>query len=253
MSPRLALALDGPAEAPPLLLLHSLGADRRMWAPQVEALRAERRLLRVELWGHGASPTPPPPHDLAALSAQVLEAVDAAGVGRFDLAGISLGGQLALHIAAEHPERVRTLTAGATAARIGEASGWDARVAAVRAGGMAAIAELALSRLFSPGLAERAPDTYAAAREALLACDPEGYVACCRALRDADLSPLLPHIQAPTLLVAGTLDLSTPPSALRSVGARVREAAVLELEAGHLINLEAPEAFTAALRAQLAG
>lgn len=244
----LAVQLSGPPDAPALVLLPSLGSDRQMWRPQVAALATTRQVAAVELWGHGASPTPPGPHTLAAMGAQVLSALDEAGIGQFDLAGISLGGQLALWLAARHPDRVRRLVAGATAARIGSTEGWDARISAVRDGGMAAIADLALSRLFSDRCD---PETFAEARSVLLSVDPEGYTACCAALRDADLTDALPTITAPTLLVAGSLDPSTPPAALHHIAGLVPGARVQELEAGHLLNLEAPAAFTAALRAHL--
>lgn len=231
----------------PLVLLPSLGTSRAMWTREQAAWSAARRVLVVEPWGHGESPTPEGPHTLARLGEQVLAALDEAGVEAFDVIGISLGGQLALWLAATVPHRVTRLVAGATAARIGSEDGWNQRIATVRDGGMAAVAELALSRLFSPELAEARPEVVEAMGQVLRRTDAEGYMACCAALRDADLGPVLAGITAPTLLLAGTRDASTPPAVLHDLGRRIPHAQVLELDAGHLLNLEAPDAFDAAL------
>ena len=159
---------------------------------------------------------------------------------------------MALWIAAHHPARVRRLIVCASAARVGDRAGWDARIALVRAGGMAAIEEVAIARFFSNGFMQRAPRVVEAARAQLRATDPQGYIRCCEALREADLTEVLPRIEAPTLLLAGAADVSTPPSALRSLQSRIPGARLSVIpKAAHLLNLEAPQAVTEAIEAHL--
>lgn len=251
MSVELAWRVDGPEDGQPLVLLHSLGCDHTMWDPQVAALSAERRILRVDLRGHGSSPVPAPPYTLAELADDVLRVADEAGLDRLDLAGISLGGQVALAIAARLPDRVRRLVAGATALRIGTPDGWDARIAAVREGGLEGLTGLALGRFFAPGFDGPAVD---ATRRVLLATAPSGYIGCCTALRDADLTEEARAITAPTLLLAGGADVSTPPTDLQDIADVVPGARIEVLpEVGHLLNLEAPDVVTDLIEAHLRG
>src|SRR5262249_34475396 len=118
----------GPDGAPAVLAVHSLGTDRTMWTPLVEQLGSEYRVLRVELPGHGDSPAPGGPCSLDDIERAVLAAVGEAGVTCFHYCGVSLGGMLGLRLAARHPERVLSLVAANTAARIGSAELWRDRV-----------------------------------------------------------------------------------------------------------------------------
>ncbi|NVB42927.1 3-oxoadipate enol-lactonase [Pseudenhygromyxa sp. WMMC2535] len=254
MSVNLAWRAEGSPAAPPLVLLHSLGSDRTMWDPQAAALAERRQLIRVDLRGHGRSPAPPGPYSLEDLASDVLRVADMAGASRFDLCGLSLGGQLALWIAAHEPARVRRLVACATAPRIGNSEGWQARIDAVHGQGMGPIADLAIERFFSPAFQSEAPAEVEAAREILRRTKAEGYAGCCAALRDADLRGELGAITAPSLLIAGQADVSTPPECLHAAAEEIRQAQV-EVEeipgAGHLLNIEAPERVTALILAHL--
>lgn len=245
-------SVQGPDGAPPVVLLPSLGSDRTMWSFQVEALVPDHRVVIVEPRGHGAAASPPGPYTLEDLSSDVLAVTDALGFERFHLVGISLGGITALWIAARYSHRVQTLTVANTAARIGTPEGWADRIASVRAGGMPAICEAVIDRFFTPAFRRDHPDRVESARDALLQVDPNGYVACCEALADGDVSDVLERIAAPTLIIGATADVSTPPEQARSLHQAVPNSHLEVLQqAGHLSNLERPQAFNRLLRGRL--
>src|SRR3954469_20197225 len=154
---RLAYQLDGPADAPMLLLSNSLGTDLRMWEPQVAALASELRLLRYDTRGHGQADAPPGPYTLERLGLDALALLDGLGIERAHVCGLSLGGLTALWLAIHHPDRVDRAVFANTAARIGLAETWSARIAAVEAGGMAAIRDAVLTRFLSADFRARDP------------------------------------------------------------------------------------------------
>ncbi len=241
---RIAYRALGPVDGPGLVLTHSIGWDHSMWAPQIEALGADYRIVAVDTRGHGQSGSPPGPYSLEMLSGDIVAAAKAAGLARFHIAGVSMGGQIALWVAAHRPELVLSVTAANTAARIGDAAYWKARIEAVRANGMAAMRESVPAR-FAPGFPSAHPDWYAGAVEALLSTDPEGYVGCCAALAASDLSGVLGSIGVPTLLIGGELDASTPASDMERLHAAIVGSRLRILEgAAHIANLDRPDVFT---------
>ena len=248
-----AWADEGAPDAPPLLLLHSRGSDRTGWEPQARALAGPLRVLRVEARGHGRAPAPPGPYTLADLGGDVLELADALGLDTFHVAGISLGGLTALWLAVHHGDRLRSLTAANTAARVGSADGWQARIRAVRDHGLAGIRDEVVARFFAPGFGERDPATLAQAQAAFVRADADGYAACCAALADADLTADVGSITTPTLVVGGAHDVATPPGQSEELHAAIPGSRLLVLEdAAHLSNLEQPDVFSSALQTHIA-
>jgi len=244
---RLVYDVDGPASAPACLLLHSLGTTTALWAPQWAPLAATRRMVRHDVRGHGRSQPPAGPYTLDRLGQDALAVLDAAGIERADVCGVSLGGLTALWLGIHAPDRVGCLVAANTAARLGSREGWSDRIEQVRAGGMEAVAEGGLARWFTSGFRDTHPETADRFRAMLLACPVEGYTGACAVLRDADLRADLGRIAAPTLVVSGTHDTATPPALGAEIAAGVREARIIELDAAHLSNVEQPIAFTAAV------
>jgi len=239
----------GPSEAPSLLLVHSLGLDAEMWAPQVEMLSDDHHVVVMDLRGHGRSDAPPGPYTMGRLARDVLAVADAAGFDRFDLCGLSIGGQVAQWLAIERPHRLRSLVLANTAARIGTDESWAARIAAVEAGGMGSIASGVIERWFSAGFETREPRRYADAHERLLTTSPVGYVGCCEALAASDLRERVSRIGVPTLIIAGGEDLPTPPADARALHEAIAGSELEIIEgAAHISNLDAAAAFTSRLR-----
>jgi 3-oxoadipate enol-lactonase len=239
--------LAGPAEAPMVVLSHSLGADLSMWDPQARALAARFRVLRYDGRGHGRTTVAPGPYSIETLARDVLALMDALGVERAHFCGLSMGGMIGMWLGAHARERIDRLVLCNTGARIGTSEGWNARIRAVERGGMVAVASAVVERWFTPEFRHRSPEVVARAERMVANSPAAGYTACCAAIRDADESPHLGAIVARTLVIAGTYDPATPPADGRALVAAIPRARYLELVASHLSNLEAEGSFTAEL------
>ena len=244
---RLHYRIDGDAAAPPLVLSNSLGASLEMWEPQMAELSARFRVIRYDTRGHGESEVAPGPYTIAMLGADVVALLDALAIPRAHFCGLSMGGMTGMWLGVNAPERIDRLVLANTAAKIGSADLWNARIDAIRNGGMAAVASGVLARWFTPAMLGQ-PTTMVSRLSATFERIPaEGYVACCAAVRDMDQRSALSSIRVPTLVIAGSVDLSTPPDDGRYLADHIPGARYVELPAPHLSNVEAAPAFTQAL------
>ena len=237
---------DGPAGAPAVLLLGSLGSTVAMWDAQVPALARQFRVVRADLRGHGGSPVPPGPYEIADLGADVLALLDRLDLASAHVAGLSLGGMTAMWLAAHAPARVDALALLCTSAQLGPPSAWATRAEGVRTAGTASVAPAVVERWVTPGFAAAHPDVVAGLRAMVAATPAEGYAACCGAIERMDLTADLGAISAPVLTIAGADDPATPPSHLDDIAGRVRGPVRREvLDPGaHLVAVEQPDAVT---------
>lgn len=251
---RISYEVTGPAGAPPLLLVNSIGATRDvLWARQVPAFSRDFRVITYDPRGHGQSSSPPGGYSLDDLGRDAVAVLDAAGVARAHACGISMGGITVLWLGVYAAGRVHRLVAANTAARIGSLQSWGDRIALVTAEGLTGVAEQAMPRWFTEPFRQREPDTVAAFRRMVATNSRDGYLGCCAALRDGDLRDALPRITAPLLGIAGAHDMLTPPESLQLVAGRVPGARLLTLPCSHLSNAEMPAEFNAAVVEFLAG
>lgn len=250
----LAGSLEGPAGRPVLVLGNSLGTSRAVWDRQVPALATRFRLLRYELPGHGGSPAPAGPYTIAQLGSGVLALLDEHGIDRAAYCGISLGGMIGMWLAASFPHRFAALGLVCTSAYMPPASLWWARIDQVRAAGMGSVREPSLGRWFTPEFARREPGLVAAFGADLERTDVSGYTGCCAAIAEMDLRPLLSAITAPTLVISGSEDPSTPPAHGAGIAAAVRGARLRVIRgAAHLANVAASGEVTSRMLAHLLG
>ncbi|WP_300011946.1 3-oxoadipate enol-lactonase [Pseudonocardia sp.] len=236
---------EGPRDAPVLVLSGSLGSTLEMWRPQVDVLTRRFRLIRIDHRGHGGSPVPTGPYTIADLAGDALALLDSLGVERAAWCGLSMGGCVGLHLASETPERISRLTLCCTSSYWPDASVWTDRIAAVSAGGTGPIAEAVVERWFTPSFAAAHPDVVADAVAQVTGTPDEGYLGCCEALRGFDHRERLGAITAPTLVIAGAVDPSTPvePHA-RTIAEGVPGARLEVLDAAHLATIERSEQAT---------
>ncbi|MGH2663286.1 MAG: 3-oxoadipate enol-lactonase [Actinomycetota bacterium] len=240
----LAYRLEGQEGDTPLVLVNSLGTDVHMWDPQMPVLASARRVVRYDARGHGRSAPGSGAHSIEGLGTDVLSVLDHLRLDRVHLCGESLGGMVALWLAASRPERVDRLVLASTALRIGTPELWQARADTVRSEGMAAVADVVMERFFSPGFRERASEEVRRAKGTLLATWPEDYAASCLALRDGDLTSMADRVRAPALLLAGREDPATPVAEAERLQRHLPGSRLVVLDGGHLLNLEQPERFT---------
>lgn len=236
---RIYWRVDGRPDAPPLVLVNSLGSDHAVWSPVLPVLTRFFRVIRLDKRGHGASDAPAGDYSIERLGRDVLAVADAAGAQRFHYAGLSIGGMIGMWLAANFPERLERLVLTNTSASV-DPKGFGERIALVRSAGMSAVAEAVIGRWFTPAYLARDTEHCATVRQTLLSMDPVGYAGCCAAIRDMAIEAALPGIRVPTLVIAGTVDPSTPPEKGRQIAQAIPHARYLELPAAHFSHSEQP-------------
>ena len=237
--------IEGPEDAPVLVLSSSLGTTLEMWDAQAPALRERFRLVRYDHRGHGGSPVLPGPYAMEDLGRDVLALMERLGIERFSFCGLSIGGMVGMWLGSEAPDRVERLILCCTAARFDPPGAWDERAKAVRTGGMEAVADAVLQRWFTPVFREEHPEVLDWAGGMLRDAPPEGYAGCCEAIRDADLRHKLDEINAPTLVIAGADDPAAPVEKAETIRDGIPDCRLAVVErAAHIANVERPDEVT---------
>jgi len=238
----------GPSDAPPVLLVPSLGTALGQWDRLAAALVDRFRVVRLDIRGHGGSPAPRGPYTVDDLADDVLALADRLGLDRFALVGLSIGGAIGQTVAVREPERLTALVACCTGPRLGDPADWRERAARVRADGTSWLVESATARWFTPEFVAAHPGEVERIVRMLLTTPPEGYAACCEALAGFDLTHQLGDIVAPTRVVVGSEDPVAPPDLGQRMADAVSDADLVVLDAaGHLANVGQPERFNAAV------
>lgn len=224
-----------------LAFSNSLGTDLRIWDRVVAALPDTLGLLRYDTAGHGLSPSGGE-MSIEDHGADLVALLDAFGIDRAAIVGLSVGGQIAQAVALSAPERVAGLLLSNTAPKIGTAEAWGARFAAIGTGGMEAIADATMERWFSESFRTANPDELLLWRTMLTHTPARNYIDLGRAIVGCDFTDRVATIAAPTLCLAGGEDLATPPAVVKAMaeaipGAQYREIAGV----GHLPCIEAAE------------
>lgn len=245
-------SVRGAAGDPAIVFSNSLGTDWRIWDRVTERLQASYRIITYDKRGHGLSGGLPGPSSINDHANDLLAVADLAGAKSFAVTGVSVGGLIAQQVAARVPARVFALVLCDTAAKIGTAEMWAARIAAIEKGGIVAIADGLMERWFSRGFREQHKVEVSGWRNMLIRTPADSYLATCAALRDADLTADAPKIRVPTLLVVGAEDGSTTPE-LVGATAKLIPASRFEIIAacGHLPCIEQPEKLAGLIAAHL--
>lgn len=236
---RLNATLTGPERGPALVLIHALGTSSALFDGLLPLLPKSLRLLTFDQRGHGLSDVPPPPYAMGQLIRDAERVIDHFRLKDTVVLGVSLGGVVAQGLATKRLDLVRGMILSNTAARIGIESQWQARIAAVRAGGIPAIRDATLERWFGRGW-QTAPGLDHAA--ALLdTASPEGWCGAAAAISGTDFYTTTAALRLPTLCVAGANDGSTPPDLVRETADLIPGAEFRLIRgAGHLPFLEKP-------------
>jgi 3-oxoadipate enol-lactonase len=237
-------SLEGQSAEPALVLSNSLGADLSMWAPQAPELSNSFHVLRSDTRGHGKSSVTPGPYTIEQLAKDVLALADSQQFERFHFCGLSMGGQIGMWLAANAPQRLNKLVLCSTAAKIGTPEMWDARIATVLKEGMKNVAAAAIERWFTAAFRAKNPSIVETIHKILEVTNPEGYAACCAAVRDFDIREQLSRIRTPTLVVSGTHDAATTPADGQYLATHIAGARYVELNGAHLSNIEDADRFT---------
>lgn len=237
----------GRGAGPRIVFANSLGTDLAIWDDIADELGGDFDLLFYDKRGHGLSEVAL--GGIADHAGDLVGLLDHVGWGSATVCGLSVGGLIAMDMAVRAPERVEKLVLMDTAARIGTPEAWNARIDAVLKKGVAAIGDQIMERWFSPVYRDAEPDAFAGWQRMLERTPATGYADTCVALRDADLTEAIGGILAPTLVIAGAEDLSTPPELIAATARRIPAAAFRTIAgAGHLPCIERPGEVASLLR-----
>lgn len=243
---------DGPGR--PVVLSHALGLDHSMWSAWAATQAGQRAILAHDHRGQGRSPMNRAAISMPDLVDDAAQIIENWKRGPVVWIGLSQGGMVGQGLAIRRPDLLSGLVLAHTTAVYPPAgkAAWAARIAAVRAGGMEAVADLIMQRYLSEAFRAAHPEATAHLRAKILENNPENYAAHCQAVGDVDWLEALHLIVCPTLVLAGALDAGATPAMAKAIQERIPGAQLDVLErASHLSPLEQPAAFDRAVRAFL--
>lgn len=242
----LHVALSGPEQGPAVMFSNSLGTDLRVWDELIPHLPQGLRLVRYDKRGHGLSEETPGPYSIELLADDAAALIEALGLRNVVFVGLSIGGLIGQSLAARRPDLLAGLVISNSAAKIGDAPMWDARIEAIPQNGLGSIAAPTMERWFSPAFRAEGRD---APWRRMLSRQPEGgYIACCSAIAGADLTAAARGLALPVQVIAGGHDGSTPPDLVRATAGLIPGARFDLIEdAAHIPCVETPAALAAIL------
>jgi 3-oxoadipate enol-lactonase len=241
-------------QGPLVVLSHALGCDLRMWDGVAALLATTHTVLRYDHRNHGRSDIVAGPLSMETLAQDAAQLIEReAGGAPVHFVGLSMGGMTAQALAVARPDLLASVVIANSSAHYPDQAPWLARVATVRAQGVAAIAPGAVARWLTPEFAATPPGAVLAAQlhDTLVATDAEGYIAACQGVAAIDFRESNRRIARPTLVIAGTRDEATPPAMSEAMVAAIPGARLATLEAAHLSAVERPAEFAQLLRSSI--
>lgn len=253
----LTLAYTDEGKGMPVVFVHGFPLNRNMWAPQVQALSRQHRVITVDLRGHGESDAPLWRYTMEQFADDLTGVLDHLSIQQAVMAGLSMGGYILFAFYRKYATRVNALILSDTRAQPDTDEGRAGRFNMAQSAytqGSGAIADVMLSKLLCPASLHTRPELVQQVRGMITAMTLGGMAGDLMGMADRpDSVPLLSTIACPTLIIVGELDLATPPSDARLMSEQIPGAQLKIIPgAAHLPNLEQPEAFNDAVRSFLA-
>ena len=190
---------------------NSLGTDSRIWHKIIDSFKNDYRIIIYDKRGHGLSNKPATNLTIEDLAFDVSDLLDHLEIKNVNFVGISIGGMIAQKLASIKPNIINKLILCDTAVKIGNSSIWNERINLVKKQGIRGISDSIISRWFSEDFISKNKDEIQIYKNMLNATSSEGYIACCEAIKDTDLTNTTHLINKPTLVIVGSDDKSTPP------------------------------------------
>ena len=250
---------DTGGDGAPVLLLHAFPLHSGQWEQQVDALKGRYRFIAPDLQGFGGSDAPEDPsaYSMDVFADQAAAVLDEAGVTKATVVGLSIGGYIAFAFLRRHRDKVSALVLADTKSEADPPEGKEKRTnqqEQVRSEGTAGLIDALTGALIAEGTRNSKPDVVDRLRK-LMDNPPAGFIGALEAMKNRpDSTGELSSIDVPTLVIVGEADGITTPDNARSLHQNIGGSRLVVIpEVGHLSNLEAPEAFTAALDEFLGG
>lgn len=236
---------SGPADAPTVVMSHSLAATNAMWDPQMDVLK-DYRVIRYDMRGHGESDAPDMDYSLEMLADDLLGLMDALEIDRTHYIGLSMGGMIGQTAALKDQDRFLSLSLCDTMSRVPPEmhSAWDERIANARADGMEALVEGTMARWFSEDYMAAEPAECDKVRDMIRNTKVSGFCGCCRAIQGLDLTDKISAITVPTQMIVGEDDPGTPVAAHEVMHEKIEGSELVVIpNALHFSNVEQKDAF----------
>ena len=235
---------------PAVVLLHGYPFNQTLWSGQVEALKNSYRVITPDLRGHGESTIGPA--SMNRMAADVASLLDALGIERVVIGGLSMGGYVTLAFYRLFPQRVHSLILADTRAQADTEENKRIRAQQVEtllSHGMKPIVDAMLPKLLHPETVSKRPNIVKQLRDMMLQTKPEGAAAALQAMAAReDQTELLSHIRVPTLILVGKDDPITPLQDSEKMHQLIEGSRLVVIEnASHVSNLERPAEFNSAL------
>lgn len=246
------IAYDDVGSGPVVVLLHGYPFNRTLWRDQVVALQPNHRVIVPDLRGHGESAVVHGPSTMELMAGEVAGLLDNLNITQATIGGLSMGGYVALAFYRLFPLRVRSLILAATRAQgDNDEAKRNREVQAIKARqeGMEGIADALLPKLLTANTVTKRPEIVKHLRGMMASTNPEGAAAALEgmAIRQDQIS-FLSQIVAPTLILVGSEDAITPPADSELMHREIPQSRLEIIDgAGHVVNLEKPEKFNAAV------
>ena len=236
-------------DRPMIVFSNSLGTDHRIWGDVVKNLAMEFSIITYDKRGHGLSDLGETPYTMETHVTDLAGLLDRLGATQSVICGLSVGGLIAQGLYAKRPDQVRAMILCDTGSKIGNDIVWNDRIRAIEQGGIESIADVIISRWFTPGFRSEANPAFAGSRNMLVRQSTAGYIATCAAIRDADFREIATTISVPTLCLVGDGDVTTPPHFVEALAQSIPRARYEVIRgAGHISCIEQPEALSALIR-----
>jgi 3-oxoadipate enol-lactonase len=245
--------VDGPDGAPWLVLSNSLATNLSMWDDQARELGRALRVLRYDQRGHGATEAPAGRYTFELLIADALALMDALAIRKAHFGGLSMGGATALGLAQKHPDRLdRVIVCDSPCQSTPTSSQqWEERIVVAQKQGVEALVEPTLARWFPPEVINANPPHLDKVRRMIRSTPVNGFIGCAAALADHNYAAAVATVTQPVLFMVGEKDAAAAP--MRKLNEALPGSRYVELPgAGHISNLDQPEAFTRAIKDFLA-
>jgi 3-oxoadipate enol-lactonase len=232
-----------------LVFVNSLGTDFRIWKSVVQQMSSDFNIILHDKRGFGLSTLGTAPHKIETYAKDLAALLDRLNAKSIIAVGLSVGGLIVQSLYHTRPDLVSKLVISNSAVKIGNEQSWGQRISAVQSDGIENLADGIMKMWFAPEFHQRAPEQLTLHRTMLARTNPAGYVACCEALRDADLTAQAANIDIPTLFIAGDNDGSTPTAVVES-SARLVPGSCFEVIAGaaHIPCVEKPDDYARLLQ-----
>jgi 3-oxoadipate enol-lactonase len=236
-------------DAPPIVLIHSLGMDHAFWNEVAPALTETTAVLAYDCRGHGRSDKPAGPYRVEAFADDLADLLDHVGWRCAIVAGASMGGCITLAFAAAYPQRAAGLGLFDTTAWYDAPDKWEERARTAETKGLDALIEFQTTRWFTDAFRARRKDVLDASVAVFLANTAQGYAETCRMLGACNMTAALPRLSMPVRIAVGDEDYATPVAMSQALHRAIAGSTMTVIEnARHLTPLECPQHIAAELR-----